>query len=133
MTSSGEASRAGLLSVRPHRAEWSGPFPDCQETPSPTPSSRGKERGGLGCLSGSCRREEVSETRNRHKGWFRDRAGLWLLVKELGGARGSRPGSRVAEKVKRVAEKVKLGLSRLPCATDTSLLLLKFSLVGFGE
>lgn len=63
---------------------------------------------------------------NRHKGWFRDRAGLWLLVKELGGARGSRPGSRVAEKVK-------LGLSRLPCATDTSLLLLKFSLVGFGE
>lgn len=126
MTFSGEASRAGLLSVRPHRAEWSGPFPDCQETPSPTPSSRGKERGGLGCLSGSCRREEVSETRNRHKGWFRDRAGLWLLVKELGGARGSRPGSRVAEKVK-------LGLSRLPCATDTSLLLLKFSLVGFGE
>lgn len=53
-------------------------------------------------------------------------AGLWLLAKELGGARGSRPGSRVAEKVK-------LGRSRLPCATDTSLLLLKFSSVGFGE
>lgn len=72
MTSSGEASRAGLLSVRPRRAEWSGPFPDCQETPSPTPLLPWEIEGGPGLPLRSCRREEVSETRNRHKGWFRD-------------------------------------------------------------